>query len=76
MPSAKKPAAKAAVGKQPAAKAKTVPAKESNAPVKVQGYRPGKRNICCRACFLSDGYDGGEKTCHFCGAEMFEIDII
>ena len=39
-------------------------------------YTPGKKNICCRRCFLTSGYDKEEQACHFCGAEIYEIDAV
>ena len=33
-------------------------------------------NIRCRYCFFVDGYIAGEKTCHNCKEEIFEIDKI
>lgn len=39
-------------------------------------FRPGRKNVCCRKCFLADGYQPNEDSCHFCGAEIYEIDSV
>lgn len=35
-----------------------------------------RTNIRCRYCFFVDGYTGGEKVCHNCKEEIYEIDKI
>ena len=35
-----------------------------------------RMNIRCRRCFSVDGYIAGEKTCHNCKEEIYEIDKI
>jgi len=35
-----------------------------------------RMNIRCRRCFFIDGYTFGEKTCHICKEEIYEIDKI
>jgi len=31
-------------------------------------------NFRCRKCLIVDGYKEDEKKCHFCGANLFEMD--
>ncbi|MFH2068679.1 MAG: hypothetical protein ABII89_04360 [Candidatus Omnitrophota bacterium] len=35
-----------------------------------------RTNIRCRYCFFVDGYTGGEKICHNCKKEIYEVDKI
>ena len=35
-----------------------------------------RMNIRCRRCFFVDGYTVGEKACHNCKEEIYEIDKI
>ncbi|MFA5393041.1 MAG: hypothetical protein WC081_00550 [Candidatus Ratteibacteria bacterium] len=35
-----------------------------------------RMNIRCRSCSFVDGYIGGEKACHNCKNEIYEIDKI
>ena len=54
-------------------KKKEAPAPKVKLPTVPQEFRV---NIRCRYCFFVDGYITGEKTCHNCKEEIFEIDKI
>ena len=66
---------KPAVAKKVIVKAKEVKkVKEIKKPVIVpQEFR---MNIRCRSCSCVDGYIAGEKVCHNCKNEIYEIDKI
>ena len=72
--------------KKAAVKAKAKPIKkESKKAAKAANYplpkpeplpklQEPRLNIRCRSCYLIDGYTREEKTCHYCGFQIFEID--
>lgn len=49
-------------------------AKKTKKPVIIP--REFRLNIRCRRCFFVDGYVFGERTCHNCREEIYEIDKI
>ena len=55
------------------AKKKETPAPKVRLATVPQEFRV---NIRCRYCFFVDGYSAGEKTCHNCKEEIYEIDKI
>ena len=57
----------------PKKKKTTVPAVKLKSVIVPQEFR---MNIRCRSCSFVDGYTAGEKVCHNCKNEIYEIDKI